>query len=152
MTKSGLTTKGYRDLRKELEPVETKTPKGFSSKEWKLLPAEDKLDFVRAKKDAFLSGFKKRLDSPVLSLMNDIQSLDVKMQYQELLDDEKDTPISPEYLNALRLKVDLAKALKVLAKRDDIKSHAILVRKIDEDEIIDIDPSVFSATTMEEEQ
>ena len=141
---NGLSSKGFVELRQELEPVALKVPKGFSFREWQCLSVDEKSAFVRAKKDLFLKGFSSRLDSPVLSLLNDLSSLDVKLAGQEMLDSDRGESLSELYLKGVKLKIDLAKALKDLGSRDSFRREQLLVKSLSDDEVFVVDPEFFS--------
>ncbi len=147
VTKHGMTSEAYVKVRKELEPVEKKVPKAFLKSEWKLLPMGEKLEFVRAKKDAVLAAMQSRLSSPVVSLMVDLADLETKMEFQAIKDGDSEEAFSDKYLQAMKLKIDLAKALKYLTDSGIVK-HEHIMKKLDENEVIDADwEEVFAKGT-----
>ncbi len=133
--KDGRRSRAFVSARKELEPVESKVPRGFSRDEWRLLSFEEKQGFVRAKKDAVLSGLQSRLSSPVVSLICDLQDLETKMFGQDVKDEGE---ITDTYLAAMKLKIELAKAIKGLVDKGVVR-HEHVVKKISEDDVLDVD-------------
>lgn len=135
----GRNTAAYKKLEKEVMPVEKKVPNAFTREQWLQLSYEDQQDFVNKKKELVLAGLKKRLSSPVVSLIIDINDLEGKMVEQEALDREKGVPLSKEYMRAIGLKVELAKALKTITEKSGTIRHEHVMKKIDENEVIDVD-------------
>ena len=135
--KDGRRSRAYEQIRRELEPVETKTPRGFTKEEWGVLPYEEKLEFVKKKKTYALEALQNRLSSPVLSLVLDLNELETKMAGQSIKDGDQGVELSPEYMNALKLKIDLAKAIKHLTDKGIIR-HEHFVKSVKDDDIIDI--------------
>ena len=136
--KDGRRTEAYESVRKELEPVgDSKVPKGFNKDEWSLLPYEDKLDFVRRKKELSLLALQNRVSSPALSLIMDLNELETRMVGQQILDAEDGDELSETYMKALKLKIELAKAIKYLTDKGIIK-HEHLVKTISDDDVLDI--------------
>jgi len=133
--KSGRQSKSYVSVRKELEPIEKKVPTGFTPSEWNLLPYESKLEFVNRKKSLILSGLQSKLSSPVVSLICDLQDLETKMYNQDVKDSGE---ITDTYVQALKLKIELAKAIKHLIDKGVIR-HEHVVKQINEDEVLDVD-------------
>lgn len=144
--KNGRRTAVFEKVRKELEPVEKKIPQAFKKEEWDLLSYEEKLKFVRDKKDAVLNALDRRLSSPIASLVVDLVDLEARMESQNVKDLEKDSPLSKEYMKALALKIELAKALKKLTDKGVVR-HEHVIKRIDEDEVLD-----FVIGEFEEEQ
>lgn len=135
----GMRSKAYEEARKELEPVETKIPRSFKKEEWSILPYEEKLAFVQEKKAAVLAAIQSRLGSPVISLINDLIDLEVRMAGQEGLDKETGNELSDKYLEAVKLKIKLATAIKQLTDKGVIKHQHEIIKKIGDDEVIDVD-------------
>jgi hypothetical protein len=135
MVVDGRMSKSFVDVRRELEPVGSKVPRGFTTEEWGLLSYEEKLGFVRDKKAAVLSGLQSKLSSPVVSLICDLQDLESKMFGQDVRDGGE---LSDTYMQALKLKIELAKAIKVLLDKGVVK-HEHVVRHVRDDEVFDVD-------------
>jgi hypothetical protein len=136
----GKRTAAYDKVRAELEPIEgrlAKVPKAFTKDEWALLSYEDKQDFVNKKKEAVLSGLRSRLSSPVVSLIVDLQDLEVRMAGQESKDVAEGETLSVNYLKALSMKVELAKAIKALMDKGVIK-HEHVVKHISDEDFVDV--------------
>ena len=127
----------YQKFERECLPVERKVPKSFSRDEWKLLSYEDKQDFVNRKKEAVLSGLQSRMGSPVVSIICDLQDLEARMVSQQLLDEERDEPLSKTYMDALKLKVELAKAVKSLTDKGVVK-HEHVIKQVSNDDFVDV--------------
>lgn len=137
----GRRTKVYDKVRDELEPIEgrnAKVPKSFSKDEWELLSYEDKQDFVNRKKAAVLNGLQNRLSSPVVSIIVDLQDLEARMISQELKDTANDEPLSKTYMEALKLKVELAKAIKTLTDKGIVK-HEHIIKRVSDEDFVDVD-------------
>ena len=138
MVVDGRRSSAFLAVRGELEPVEVKVPRGFSSEEWGVLSYEDRLDFVRRKKDAVLAGLQAKLGSPVVSLICDWQDFETRMEGQAIKDGESGVEFSDEYLRAMKLKIELAKAIKSLLDKGVVK-HEHVVKRLGDDEVLDVD-------------
>ena len=133
----GKRTEAFKSVKDELEPVgDAKVPKGFEKEVWHMLPYEDKLDFVRKKKEAVLFALQSRLTSPVVSLLCDLAELETRMEGISVNDG--DNPLSRDYVKALQLKIELAKALKHLTDKGIVTHKHVVDRFNDGKEDIDI--------------
>ncbi len=136
---TGKRTDAYKKVQKELEPVSSyNIPKSFKREEWAMLPYDQKLDFVKQKKEMVIAALQKRLTSPVVSLLCDLAELETKMETVSIQDAEKDKPMSREYVQALKLKIELAKALKNLTEKNIITHKHIVERLNDDKDVIDV--------------
>lgn len=145
----GKQTYAYEELKKELNPtlgtkkeLPVSFPKGFTKEEWALLPYEQRLDFIQRKKEAVLFALRSRLTSPVVSLVNDLVDLESKMEGIGIVDTESGTNLSPEYVTALKLKIELAKAIKALTDKN-VVTHEHIVKSVLDGEAIDVDFTII---------
>jgi hypothetical protein len=104
---------------KLMQRAELLRPREFSSEEWGVLSFEDREAFVRAKKDYALGLFRQYgAGSIVGSLLMDLAELETKVHSRGLVDEVEGKPLSREYVSGVKLKVELAKALRDLMQKD----------------------------------